>query len=187
MRKDNNHLPKEGKQTKTHKLTKYYSIVNGTIINLKNCKVLQGSLPKAEEIIEAIQNKQIPLYVYTEEILWGKIQREIQYKASTKLGFPIIPIMLGDANTIPVCLIGTQKAFEYWKAIEEKKKQDKIDAKAKKQKIEEEEVEKKQPYIKLNDQMQLDQVAGERKKLKQQVKKLQKEIIDSLKVEETNV
>jgi hypothetical protein len=115
------------------KLTKYYSIVNGTVINLKDCKVLQESIPSAEEIVNAIREKRVPLYVYTEDKLWNKISKEVQYKASTKLGFPIIPIMLGDVNTVPVCLIGTQKAFEAWKVMEEKKAQDKIDAKKKKE------------------------------------------------------
>lgn len=166
------------------KLIKYYSIVNGTIINLKGCSVLQNVIPKSDDIVKAIREGSIPLYIYTEDILWEKIRKEVQLKAANKLGFPTLPIFIGSVNTKPVCLIGTKNALQIHQEMKEKQKENKVKRAEVVDNLKEErkqDIEKYKP-----NQLEIDKANKEIKGLKKELKKTKKLEKEIIKLEEEN-
>lgn len=87
----------------------YTKTATGTIVNVKNCKVLLQSLPSLKTIVERISQKDLPIVIYTEKELFNKIDSEVRRVGSSNQENFLYEIFFQSTNYIPIILIGIRE------------------------------------------------------------------------------
>lgn len=101
------------------KIKLYTKTGAGTVIDIKDCKVLIESLPNWKEVVERIQEKEVPILVYIDAELFKTIDTEIKRKGNTFQRPIVYEIFYQSTNYIPIIIVGTKEGIDLYFKIKE--------------------------------------------------------------------